>query len=1049
MTPLFLNSLFSKIYKNNFLRFALVGFLGMITNLIVFYIFTHLLFLNINLAAIFSFLAAVSQNFCLNHFWSFKNYATGRPGIGQYSKYILINIFGLGANLFVLNIVINNFPKTEIIIAQFLGIVAGLFFNYSGSYFLVFAKNSNFSNKIRGFLSSLFNEKKIIGGILLSALFIFFVIWAGKAISVITSRAILDPVTIKIEGLNEKEIADTKVLSTLSRANNTVNLAKVPGKNNEWNNPYQTFIKKLIIGLKNEDVKKIKKITVTLGNNNFTYNHDSFLAEWKKLAASGEDYYLYDNAGNSDYALFEAPANIKANPWNVPLAGNIFSSLNFNGSEKLIKEPLVSSLKIFVFWAILIALFIIFIIYNQRQDNNITEKSEASLKKQKFITFGLTIVSAFFILFIFNILILSFYKPDTDIILKEASKIYLDNTLPAFLPKPAERIQFIFSILLSPFLLLATYHFFRKLKYSELLTTRLYSILSAIFPLLLLAAAYIGLAVSNFIYLNNGFTYSSLGKYLYGFVFFPLGALFILYPPKIISEKIIKIFVYLFSAILILANLFINVLSAASAKLITDLSVTFHLNPMHYPLAQVLTGKTLLVNLSSLYGLWPIFLEKIYALVAFNLLSFTFLMGVLLSLSYLFIFIFLNKTIKNKIILLLGFSTIIFYFWDNSSNPSPYFQYSPLRILFPALLLMLISFYAQNKNKYLYFFITLASALSILWNLDSGIIIFISWLTTLAYLELFNSDLKVIIKKIFLHLLASLLVLFLVFSIFSLYSFWRSGAWPDPSLFWQYQKMFLAGYFMIPMPFPHVWILAATAFLCGLLVAIINWLNKNYSPKNVSLFSLTIMGAGLFSYYEGRSHDLTFYGPIYTALALIAILTDIVYSDYRANKKLYGSGLLFLALLFFLLSSPINLIRNTGKYYGWVKSGLASFTDQPATMVTRNVAFIKKHTQKNESIVILSKKYYDGLFYGESQTRSAVDLPASTDVFFKREVEHLINFLKCNNGHKVFIYPFADYYFYDARVNEIIKNDYKIIAKSDDNMALLLKNKKSDNCSQP
>lgn len=1041
-----------KLSAGTFFRFSIIGGLGMVTNLLIFYVFTYIFLLNINISALIAFVAAVSQNYILNHFWTFKNYANGRPNLKDYIKYTGVNIFGLGINLIVLNALLYYYKGIEPLSAQFLGIAAGLLVNYSGSYVFVFAVNSSLSISIKKYISFFACGKKRIMALLLFSLFIFLVIWAGKTISVVTSREILEPLTIKIEGLNKKDLASLKVLSTLSRAGNTVSLARVPEKQNEWNNPYQTFIKKILIGFKKEQLDKLSSVAVSLGKENFSFNKKQFLNEWKKLDLTGKDLFLYDASGNSNYLIYEAPAKIKAKPLNIPGAPGIFASLNFNGSEKLIKQPALSSLKTFILAEALLLIFILLLFIYRLKNTELANNNDVNLPKKKFIVFGLSLAFTFLLLFILNILILHFYKPNTSQILQDASKIYLNATLGGFLPKPVERAQFIFNILLSPFLLLISYKFLKKiiLKINSETTGRLYYFLSMASPLMLFAIAYIGLAVSNFFYINSSFSYGNTGRFLYSLLLFPIGAGIIISLAQI-KNKAIKIFIYLFCSLLIIITALINIFPLSSNALLNDLSVPFHLDPVFYPMAQVMAGKTMLVNLPGLYGLYPVFLEPIFKLIGLSVLSFTSVMGIILGFSYLFIFLFLRKIIKNDIILWLGFSTIIFYFLENGGNPNPYFQYSPIRIFLPSLVLLMVSFYTENKNKFLYFFITLISALSVLWNLDSGIIVFIAWIATLCFIELFSENKKAAIKKIFVHIFFSLLALAFVFFAYAVYSFLRSGSLPELSLLWQYQKMFLAGYSMIPMPFPHVWVLAAVVFLAGLLLPIKNLLaqDKNCDKKNISIFFLSVLGLGLFTYYEGRSHDLVFYAPLYTVLALLAILTDIIYSNYLTNKKLYGSGLLFLTLLFFLLSSPINLIYNSGKYYGWVKSGLKSFTDQSSTMLTRNTDFIKSHTKKNESVIILSKNYYDGLFYGESKTRSVVDLPASTDIFFKREVEYLINFLKCNNDHKIFIYPSDDYYFYDMRINEIIKNDYIAAKKSDDNMALLIKNKKVDNCSNP
>lgn len=876
--------------------------------------------------------------------------------------------------------------------------------------------------------------KKYRWTIVLSAIFVFGVIWVGNVVSVVTSRDILDPLTIKIDGLEDESLATIKVLATLSRAGNTVNLTPVSDSNNEWNNPSQTFIKKILIGFHPSALGDDFLVTINLGEKEYKFDKTQFLNQWIKTNFSGSDLFLYDERGNSEYIVYEAPANIQSNPLIIPLAGNIFSSLNFNGSEKLIYRPLIDSVKIFLLTLfVILAGYIILIIFSKKGEEKIA--AEVAADKRIFTAGAWSVFITFILIFILDVLILFLYKPDTSHVLAEASKIYLDSTLPAFLPKPVERLQFVLSVLLSPFLILLTYSWIKKrlAVMSEGLLDRLYNLASVALPMVLFAVVYIGLAVSNFLYVSSGFTHSGAGKYLYGLLLFPVGAYLLFFRQNIIVSKPFKYGVYVFSGIFIAVTFLISFFPFGGTK---DF---FHLNPIFYPMAQVMVGKTMLVDVNGLYGLYPVFLRNVLSLFGFGVLSFTILMSLLMVICLLLLFVFLRRQVKNNLILLCGFSTIMFFFFGVSSEFNPYFQYWPVRTLFPCLILLLVSFYINGRNKLLYYLIYLAVGVAVLWNLDSGIIVFLAWIIALCYGELYVANKKIAVLNALRHGVVGLLSLLSVTAGYALYALIRSGQFPDFSMLWQNQKLFYAGYFMIPMPFPHIWLAVAVIFLAGLLYAIKGWYDRNDNKaRNFMIFFVSVMGLGLFSYYEGRSHDLTFYGPLFAAVVLLAILADILYENFD-RKRTAGYGIIFLFIFYFIFSSPLNLVYGLGKYYSWIKNRVLVVASQPETSVTRNVDFIKNHATKGESVVILSNKFYDGIFYGESGTRSAVDLPASTDVFAKKEVEYLINFLRCDKNHKIFVYPYSDYYFYDDRVNQIIKNDYNVVATSEDDLALLVK----------
>ncbi len=890
--------------------------------------------------------------------------------------------------------------------------------------------------------------KKNTLAIVLSAVFIFAVIWLGNVVSLITSREILDQLSIKVDGLDAKNLSSIRVLATLSRAGNTMNLTRIlAGSQNEWNNPSQTFVNKILVGLNSENLGQLSKITVTLGARNFVYDKEQFLAEWKKIDTKRGDWYMSDINGGLDYFVYEAPENVRVKPWHarVPLVSGLLASLNFRGSEYLAQKPIISAVKIF--WLLVIILIIVFLMLSIFKIKNIKAESnqEADLRdKREFIIFVLSIIATAFVLFLLCLIIKFFYKPDTSYILAEAAKVYLDKLQPSFMPKTVERAQFSFSVLLSPFLLLIFYKLFSKYisKIKDQTISRRYFIVGTAAPLLLFSIAYVGLAVSNFMYTEKNYFLSGIGKYLYSLLLFPIGAYLVIVLKKEKYNNLIKNLVYLFSGLLMAVIFFISVININTVSFADIHKIVGHANPIFYPISQVVAGKTMLVNLSSQYGLYPVFLEPIFKLVGLSVLSVTSLMGVLLSLSFLFIFLFLRRLVKHDIILLLGFSTIVMYLLDGSANPYPYFQYWPIRTFFPCLLLWLSSIYFKNKNRVLYFSLFAISALSILWNFDSGIMVFISWMLALIFMEAFNADRKIMIRNIVRHFATGAIALGFVSAGYVVYAFLRSGHLPDLSMFFLYQKMFYDGFMMIAMPFPHVWILVAIVFLVGLLLSIRNWQSKEGGYKNVSIFILSILGVGLFSYYEGRSHDATFYLPLYLPLILLTVFADAIYSRAIFNPKLYSHAVLFLLILFFIFSSPLSIIYKSAGYYQWSSVGLNAFFNKSESLLTTNINFLKSNTEEGEGVVILAEAF-DGVYYGESHTRSILDIPSFTEVMFKREADYAVNFLKCNKTSKVFVYPFSKFYdqfgneLVDIRINQTIKNYYTVVSTSTEDMALL------------
>jgi dolichol-phosphate mannosyltransferase len=141
---------FHKRIKRNIpklFQFGIVGSVGAVINLTVYFIASDIFHLNLNMSAISAFFVAVSNNYVLNHLWTFKdesnNYAVS---FHKFTYYFFCNIFGLIINLVVLNIVVSYVGVNNHFFGQALGIFMGMLSNFIFAKKIVFNKNS--SNKI-------------------------------------------------------------------------------------------------------------------------------------------------------------------------------------------------------------------------------------------------------------------------------------------------------------------------------------------------------------------------------------------------------------------------------------------------------------------------------------------------------------------------------------------------------------------------------------------------------------------------------------------------------------------------------------------------------------------------------------------------------------------------------------------------------------------------------------------------------------------------------------------------------------------------------------
>ncbi len=111
-------------------QFGLVGGLGFIVNLAVYYLFVHPLGTEYHVAAVAAWLVAVLNNFVLNRHWTFDARA-GRVHF-QAARFIVVSLVAFGFNLLVLTLLVEaaNVPKVS---AQAIAVVCSTPFNFLGN----------------------------------------------------------------------------------------------------------------------------------------------------------------------------------------------------------------------------------------------------------------------------------------------------------------------------------------------------------------------------------------------------------------------------------------------------------------------------------------------------------------------------------------------------------------------------------------------------------------------------------------------------------------------------------------------------------------------------------------------------------------------------------------------------------------------------------------------------------------------------------------------------------------------------------------------------
>ena len=157
-------------------------------------------------------------------------------------------------------------------------------------------------------------------------------------------------------------------------------------------------------------------------------------------------------------------------------------------------------------------------------------------------------------------------------------------------------------------------------------------------------------------------------------------------------------------------------------------------------------------------------------------------------------------------------------------------------------------------------------------------------------------------------------------------------------------------------PPPHLWTAVALIYLIGLLYSL-KALFFSAIEKNKIIFFLAVLGIGLFSYYEGRSHDLALIGPLFPAVLLLAIFADQLLNLVKNNIRSIGNMSVLVLLLFILYSAPVSLLVFSPTIARTVQANLKSMNNNNSEF-SQNINFIRQNSDRKKYFVSQIKKGY-------------------------------------------------------------------------------------------
>jgi putative flippase GtrA len=119
-----------------FLKFALTGGIGTVSNLLLFFVLVDVFRLPAMPSSVACYFAAATQNYFVNHYWVFRDGRRQPASFYLWWRFILGSTGGLVVNLVILKLSFSWFSMA--VYSQFFGIAIGLVINFMIAKLFVF-----------------------------------------------------------------------------------------------------------------------------------------------------------------------------------------------------------------------------------------------------------------------------------------------------------------------------------------------------------------------------------------------------------------------------------------------------------------------------------------------------------------------------------------------------------------------------------------------------------------------------------------------------------------------------------------------------------------------------------------------------------------------------------------------------------------------------------------------------------------------------------------------------------------------------------------------
>jgi len=435
-----------------------------------------------------------------------------------------------------------------------------------------------------------------------------------------------------------------------------------------------------------------------------------------------------------------------------------------------------------------------------------------------------------------------------------------------------------------------------------------------------------------------------------------------------------------------------------------------HLDATVSAIARVRAGGTLLVDAPSQYGLYPELLSPFLHALPQGLRGLTLAFAIVQVVSLLGVLSVFRHRLHNAWVALIGALALAMLTFGlhgvsgfRFSEFDPYFQYWPVRFAGPALSIPLVFWLFRKLSWPRLALICAWTALCLFCNLDSGAAVLYAITMLLALL---SGIAGICCRRFGRWNWRSLTLATLLFPIGSVVLLAAAvGALSlkaQAPLHWAWLTGFQAtfyglGFMMLPLPpWPDAWYCVAAGYVIALLLGLIQLRQGHALGRVLPLLYLSLLGAGLFTYYQGRSHFFNLISASWPLIPLLAILVDRHLLALRRGLAPVMSAGLPIAGLTALLMPSLALMQSLPILVQAATQPLINRPDPaqpPAPYLASELAMVRQFCRDSHHPCLLLCKR-QGIYALEANTASDWTGPSPAEMLLKADQQALIQAIR-------------------------------------------------------